>query len=130
MSEALNAFLAYDKEPEKEVYIKRFGVNFKVKPITNDEYYDLRERASYSVGKGANQTTEMNDRELDALLVAKGLVEPNFSDAKVLAKFDAMDASDVVAKSLYVGEIKLLQEAILRLSGFDDGEEEIEEAKN
>ena len=130
MSDALNAFLSYNKEPEKEVYIKRFGVNFKVKPITNDEYYDLRERASYSVGKGSNQTTEVNERELDALLVAQGLVEPDFSNAKALEKHNAMDAADVVGKALYVGEIKTLQEAILRLSGFDDGEEEIEAAKN
>lgn len=130
MSDALHAFLSYDKEPEKEVYIKRYGVNFKVKPITNDEYYDLRERASYSVGKGSNQTTEVNERELDALLVAEGLVDPDFSKSEVLAKHNAMDAADVVGKALYVGEIKTLQEAILRLSGFDDGEEEIEAAKN
>ncbi|MBA9027516.1 phage tail assembly chaperone [Peribacillus huizhouensis] len=130
MSEVLHAFLSYDSEPTKEVYIKRFGVNFKIKAITNDEYYEIREQASYTTGKGSSQTTTINDSELDALLVATGVTDPDFSDTQVIKKFGAKDAQDAVSKSLYVGELKTLQEAILRLSGFDDGEEEIEEAKN
>ncbi len=54
MSDALHAFLSYDNEPTTEVFIKRFGVNFKVKALTNDEYYDIREQATYLVGWKAN----------------------------------------------------------------------------
>ncbi len=129
MSDVLHAFLAYDHEPTSDVYIKRFGVNFKVKAITNEEFYDIREQASYTVGKGSNKETKVNQQELQSLIVAKGVVEPDFSNKDVLKKFNASDAAGAVGKSLFVGELITLQDAILRLSGFDDGEG-VEEAKN
>lgn len=129
MSDALHALLSYDKEPEKDVYIKRLGVNFRVKAIDTNEFYKIREQATYTVGKGANKKTEVHEDEIAALIVAKGVVDPNFCDKKVLEKFKAADAADAVKKSLYIGEILLLRDEILRLSGFDDGEE-IEEIKN
>jgi hypothetical protein len=129
MSDALHALLSYDKEPEKDVYIKRLGVNFRVKAIDTAEFYQIREQATYTVGKGADKKTEVREDEVAALIVAKGVVDPNFGDKKVLEKFKATDASDAVKKALYIGEITLLQDEILRLSGFDDGEE-VEEIKN
>jgi Phage XkdN-like tail assembly chaperone protein, TAC len=129
MSDALHALLSYDKEPEKDVYIKRLGVNFRVKAIDTNEFYQIREQATYTVGKGANKKTEVREDEVAALIVAKGVVDPDFSDKKVLEKFKATDAADAVKKALYIGEITLLQDEILRLSGFDDGEE-VEEIKN
>lgn len=129
MSDALHALLSYDKEPEKDVYIKRLGVNFRVKAIDTNEFYQIREQATYAVGKGANKKTEVREDEVAALIVAKGVVDPDFSDKKVLEKFKARDAADAVKKALYIGEITLLQDEILRLSGFDDSEE-IEEIKN
>jgi hypothetical protein len=129
MSDALHALLSYDKEPEKDVYIKRLGVNFRVKAIDTNEFYEIREQATYTVGKGANKKTEVREDEVAALIVAKGVVDPNFGDKKVLEKFKATDAADAVKKALYIGEITLLQDEILRLSGFDDSEE-IEEIKN
>jgi hypothetical protein len=129
MSDALHALLSYDKEPEKDVYIKRLGVNFRVKAIDTNEFYQIREQATYTAGKGANKKTEVREDEVAALIVAKGVVDPNFGDKKVLEKFKATDAADAVKKALYIGEITLLQDEILRLSGFDDSEE-IEEIKN
>ena len=129
MSDALHALLSYDKEPEKDVFIKRLGVNFRVKAISTDDYYQIREQATYTVGKGPKARTEVREDEVAALIVAKGTVDPNFNDKKVLEKFKAADAADAVKKALYIGEILLLQDEILRLSGFDDGEE-IEEIKN
>jgi hypothetical protein len=129
MNDALHALLSYDKEPEKDVYIKRLGVNFRVKAIDTNEFYQIREQATYTVGKGANKKTEVREDEVAALIVAKGVVDPNFGDKKVLEKFKATDAADAVKKALYIGEITLLQDEILRLSGFDDSEE-IEEIKN
>jgi hypothetical protein len=129
MSDALHALLSYDKEPEKDVFIKRLGVNFRVKAIDTDDFYKIREQATYTIGKGAKAKSEVREDEVAALIVAKGVVDPNFGDKKVLEKFNATDAADAVKKALYIGEITLLQDEILRLSGFDDGEE-IEEVKN
>jgi hypothetical protein len=129
MSDALHALLSYDKEPEKDVFIKRLGVNFRVRAIDTDEFYRIREQATYTVGKGSKAKTEVREDEVAALIVASGTVDPNFGDKKVLEKFKATDAADAVKKALYIGEITLLQDEILRLSGFDDGEE-IEEIKN
>lgn len=126
MSDALHALLSYDQEPTKEVYVKRFGVNFKIKGLTQEEHYSLRDQATYSV-KGKKNVNEL---ELDGLLIATGVTEPNFNDAQVIKKFGAKDGADAVTKALLFGEIKTLQAEILKLSGFDDEEEEIEEIKN
>lgn len=129
MSDALNAILSYDKEPVKDVYIKRFNQHFKIKGLYDDQYSEIKEQATYTTGKGNQQREEINSSELDALFIAKGVTEPDFSDPKLLKKFNVNDAAGVVKKCLLIGEIKLLQDEIFKLSGFDDGEG-IEEAKN
>ena len=126
MSDVLHAFLSYDQKAEKEVFIKRFGVNFRIKGLTQEEYYELKEQATHKVGKGKSQVNEL---ELDGLLIAKGVVEPNFNDPQVISKFKAKDGADAALKSLLFGELKTVQAEILKLSGFED-DEDVEEAKN
>jgi Phage XkdN-like protein. len=86
MSDALHALLSYDKEPEKDVFIKRLGVNFRVRAIDTDEFYRIREQATYTVGKGSKAKTEVREDEVAALIVASGTVDPNFGDKKVTRK--------------------------------------------
>lgn len=125
MSEALHALLASEGEVTKEVPMKRFGVKFKLKGLTQTEYYELQDQATYTT----NGKKSVNELELDGLLISKSVVEPNFNDPQVIAKFKAKDGSDAAIKALMFGEVKTLQAEILKLSGFDDSEE-IEAAKN
>ena len=79
----------------------------------------------------ASQTElKVNESEVSRLLIAKGVVSPDFNDAKLKEHYGATDAGECVQKALLAGEIATLQQAIFELAGFGDLDEEIEEAKN
>jgi Phage XkdN-like tail assembly chaperone protein, TAC len=126
----LDAFLKADTNVEQDVYIKRFDDHIRVKALLEDSINKLKEQATHTVGKGKNRKEQFNAEEFNGLLIAEACVNIDFGDPKMLQKYGARDAGDCVRKALFAGEVMKLQEAILRLSGFDDGEDAIDEAKN
>ena len=122
MGDKLDLFLAADLEVTGEVYLKRFGMSFEVKGFTEPELRDLREQATYD--------KELNDEEFAHLLIVTGVTSPDLQDPKVIAKFKARDAADVVSKAFLAGEVMKLRDGILKASGFDDDGESVEDAKN
>jgi hypothetical protein len=126
--DALQALLGADLKIEKEVPIKRLGVNFTIKAIDGDLITRIQDECTYYVGKGKNREKVLDEQKLGALVIAKGCVNPNFGDQRLLDKYKASDASDCVKKALLAGEIAKLSSAILELSGFDD--DGLEEVKN
>ncbi|MGN7387722.1 phage tail assembly chaperone [Sporosarcina sp. SAFN-015] len=127
---ALDALLGASVDVEEKVYIKRLKTNFTVKALTGDKLNELREQCTYTEGKGANRRTFTNEDELGKLLIAEACIEPDFSDAKLLAKYGAKDAADCVQKALLAGEVTTLSHAVLDVSGFDNAAEDVETAKN
>jgi hypothetical protein len=128
--DALDALLSADLKIEQDVFIKRLNTYFTIKAIDGKTLNELRDRATHYVGKGAKKKAQLNEEEFNGSLIVAGCVSPDFSNAKLLERYGAMDGGDCVQKALLAGEITLLQEAILRLSGFDDRDEELEEVKN
>jgi len=126
--DALQALLGADLKIEKEVPIKRLGVNFTIKAIDGDMIAKIQEECTYHTGKGKNREKVVDEQKLGALLIAKGCVSPNFGDQRLLDKYKATDAADCVKKALLAGEIAKLSGAILELSGFDD--DGLDEVKN
>lgn len=126
----LEALLGASVEVEETVFIKRLGVNFRVKALTGDKLNSLREQCTYTEGKGVNRRTFTNEDELGKLLIAEACVEPDFGDAKLLAHYKAKDAADCVQKALLAGEVTTLSHAVLDVSGFDNAQEDVETAKN
>ena len=127
---ALEALLGANINVEQTVHMKRLGVDFKVKALTGDKVNKLREQCTYTEGKGANKRTFVKEDELGQLLIAEACVEPNFGDAQLLKHYDARDAADCVQKALLAGEVSTLSHAVLDASGFDRGDEDVEEVKN
>lgn len=129
--DALEALLGADLKIEQEVFIKRLNTHFTVKAIDGQTINKLRDEATHYVGKGSKRKAQLNTEEFNSSLIVAGCINPDFSNAKLLGKYGARDASDCVLKALLAGEIIALQEAILRLSGFiDNADEEVEEVKN
>lgn len=126
----LEALLGASVEVEDKVFIKRLGAYFRVKALTGDRVNALRDQCTYPTGKGANRKLETNEDELGRLLIAEACVEPDFSNKDLLARYGARDAADCVQKALLAGEVALLSHAVLDVSGFDDGQDEVEKAKN
>jgi hypothetical protein len=130
MSDLLQAFLGADTNVEDEVYLKRFDSHIRIKALLEDDINALRDQATRYVGKGKNRKKEFNTEEFNGLLIAKACINIDFGDAKMLAKYSATDAGECVRKALFAGEVMKLQEAVLRLSGFEDDEELLDEVKN
>ncbi|MEH6941684.1 phage tail assembly chaperone [Bacillus sp. JJ722] len=127
---ALDALLGASTDVEEEVFIKRLGTHFRVKGLSGEDIDDLKEQCTYYVGKGNQRKKQTNEEELGRLLIATSCVNPDFSDAKLLKHYGAVDAADCVQKALLAGEVAKLSHAILTASGFDDDEDEIEAVKN
>lgn len=127
---ALDALLGANIEVEDTVRIKRLGVDFTVKALTGDRVAQLREQCTYAEGKGAKRRVFVKEDELGNLLIAEGCINPDFSDKKLLEKYGARDAADCVQKALLAGEVATLSHAVLDVSGFNDDDDKVEEAKN
>lgn len=119
----LAALLDADIVPEKDVHMKRLGVDFRVKAIDNKTLSRIRQQATF--GKKG----EIDRDKFFALIVMYGCITPNWADPELVSKFGPTPA-DVVNNRLLPGEITKLAEEILSLSGFGDDEEDIEEIKN
>lgn len=128
--DALDALLGADLKIEQDVFIKRLNTHFTVKAIDGQTINKLRDEATHYVGKGAKKKAQFNEEDFNGALIATGCITPDFGNAKLLEKYGARDAGNCVHKALLAGEIMALQEAILRLSGFDDNDEELEDVKN
>ncbi|WP_128896320.1 phage tail assembly chaperone [Longirhabdus pacifica] len=123
--EILNALLDTEIKPQKELYMKRFGVNFSIEALDGKTIHRIREQASYPVKNGK----QLDEEKFGALIIEKSCKQPNWSDDKLVNAFGPTPV-DVIQKRLLAGEIARLTTEILNLSGFGDEEEQIEEIKN
>lgn len=127
---ALDALLSASVSDEKDVFIRRLDTNFRIKSLTGEDVQEATDEASRWVGKGGNRRRVTDERKLGALVIAKSCVDPVFANAQLLEKFGAVSADEVVVKSLRAGEIQLLNEEIMEISGFIFDAEDIETVKN
>lgn len=132
MTNALQALLGTKPATEitQTVTIKRLGADFTIKALIGEDIDAIHAQATRTVKNGKKMEQTVNENEAKRLLIAKGTVEPDFTNADLLKHFGAIEAGECVQKALLAGEIATLQQAILELSGFGDLDEEIEDAKN
>lgn len=116
--------------PTDTVPISRLGTKFVIVAITDDKAYDrlVDQCTSYVKNRrGAGRTREVDGRRLARLTVAEYCTSPPFK-AKygadgyeaLAAKFGTKEPDTLVDRALLMGEIDLINERILTLSGFDD----------
>jgi hypothetical protein len=120
--DALSAFLSADINVQQGVLIKRLGVELAVKAIDGKTIARITEQATH--GK------TLDEQKFGVLIIATACVDINFGDAKMLEKYEASDAGDCVQKALLAGEIAKLTQAIMEISGFDNINAQIDNAKN
>jgi len=112
----------------EEIYInKRLGT-FKVKPLTSVKHNEFRNRCLTRNKKGET-TTDLN--KFNLLVITEQTLEPDFSNSEFLAKVGCQTAREFIERKFFSGEIMMLANKILEISGFDiDMNEQVEEAKN
>jgi hypothetical protein len=125
--QVLQRLLDADSVPEKSVLLERLGVPVKVRGLTGKQVFSIRERCTERKER-RGQTIERLDEELfNVSLIAASTVSPNWGDAKLLAKFSASGAEEVIKRILLAGELSALGDVVLDLSGFNT---ELEDVKN
>lgn len=122
----LRALLDTELKPEKDVPMRRFGVNFRIQAIDGRTITRMREQATFH-RKGGEKV--FDDEKFGALIIEKGCVSPDWSDKALIAAFGPTVA-DVIQKRLLAGEISKLSGEILTLSGFGDDDAAVDDVKN
>lgn len=128
---------APEEAPTSRVFIKRLNAWFDIEAITDDRAYDrIVDRCTKIVKnrRGGSRSRELDSRRLARLTVATYTVNPAFSPGrdvkgyeKLAARYGTNEPEDLVDRALLMGEIDLITDAIMSLSGFED---EVETAGN
>lgn len=85
---------------------------FKIKALSIDEFYGVRERAVLGGGRDINK--------FKTGIIIRGCVEPDFKNSRDIELVGARTPEEYVKKVLAAGEISYLAGEILRLSGFGE----------
>lgn len=128
--DALQAFLGAEINIETTVPLKRLGVDLVFKAIDGKTLAKLQEQATHYTGKGAKRQANLDEQKFGSLLIASACKTLNFGDSKLLEKYEASDAGDCVQKALLAGEIAKITQAVMQVSGFEDFDGQVEDAKN
>lgn len=112
---------------EETVILNRRGkgkMKFKVRAIGGEEYKDIQEQCTQRVRnrRGGGMTTEFDARKSQRLVVLACVLEPSLKDKKLMEAYNvpADQPELVVDRALLPGEVDLLSESILDLSGYTD----------
>lgn len=122
--------------PEKTVGIARINLSVTLRALKDDQIEQLEKRYT-KVTKSRGEETKTLDkpRYYRALIVAAtvaigGNPSMKWDHPALKAKFQAMDGESVVKAALISGEITMLVDATLDISGHYDRAEEVDELKN
>lgn len=102
------------------------GMKFSIQPITDTQIDEANLKATKH-GKSARVKTSIMHTEI----ILAGCTEPNFRDEGSITKMGVSTPEAFINKILLPGEKADLATEILKLSGYDDDENEVvQEAKN
>ncbi|WP_135552595.1 phage tail assembly chaperone [Paenibacillus cymbidii] len=125
--QALQRLLDADALPERTVLLERFGVAVKLRGLTGKQVYGIRERCTERREKRGQTTERLDEEQFNTALIGAATVSPNWGDAKLLAKYNASGAEEVIKRLLLAGELSALGDVVLDLSGFNT---ELQDIKN
>lgn len=138
MSNLIDVLLSADKskfteQETKTIELKRLtkltGTKFEisVKSISHREYKDIYSRANKIGKKGV---VKMDLALTSELILIAGIVDPDLKNEKLLKHFGCYSANELIDKLFTAGEITLISDIILEISGITDDEiDEFEEIK-
>ena len=120
-ADIITKLLAADPEhvPTMVVPLKRLGIPVTVKALTGKQVARTRERNTQSIKTKKGPVDKLDYENFNIGLIVQASVKPNWNDAKLLEKFRASSGTEVVKRLLLAGEISLLGDAVLDVSGFN-----------
>lgn len=127
--EVLERLLNADTVPTKTVLLKRIGIPVTLKGLTNKKVSNIKKECTEIVKRRGKQSKEINEEDFEASLISVATVKPDWSNSQLMEKYNASRPIEVIKKSLLAGEMSLLSDIVLELSGFDDELEVIDTVK-
>ena len=133
-AETLDAFLAVEPfaAPRKEVYVRRLDANVTIEAVLDTRLYDrLRHQCTKRVKiRGRWEDDEVDFRRFSRLIVANWCVWPPLRKGRgtqedaawaKLCELHKTEEPDVLVSRVFLmGEVELVADEIMTLSGFDD----------
>lgn len=128
-ADIITKLLAADPEkvPTMVVPLKRLGIPVTIKALTGKQVSRTRERNLQSVKTKQGLVDKLDYENFNIGLIVQASVKPDWNDPKLLEKFRASSGNEVVKRLLLAGEISLLGDVVLDVSGFNV---DLEELKN
>ena len=123
----LQRLLDADTVPERTVKLERLGIPIKLRGLTAKQVYAIRDRCTERQNKRGQVSERLDTEQFNSALIAAATVSPNWGDPKLLTKYNASGAEEVIKRVLLAGELDALGDAVLDLSGFNT---ELEDVKN
>jgi hypothetical protein len=123
----LQRLLDADTLPERTVKMERLGIPLTLKGLTGKQVFKIREKCSTHKEVRGQVIDQLDEEQLNVTLVAAATVKPNWGDPKLLNKYSASSAEEVLKRLLLAGELAALSDAVMELSGFGF---ELEDVKN
>jgi hypothetical protein len=121
--DVLQALLSADSKPQKDVPMRRLGVDFRIQALDGKTINRIQEQCTHFTGKGAKREKVMDEEQFGALVIQRACVIPDWSAKELTEKYGT--ATEAILGLLLAGEIARLSSEILEISGFDNDEEEI-----
>lgn len=119
--------------PTKEVEITRLSKTFgepcifKLQALTHTQYQDIMDRQTIKTNGDVKVSVSSNES-----IVVAGVVDPSMKDQSLKDHYKALTPIELVHKLLLPGEVAILSDEIIHLSGFNDDQavKDVEEVKN
>lgn len=129
---SLQEFLLADNVSERKKEINIGGrlaeYPLTIRALSAEEYNNIRSMALEN--PNSNKKRRFNINKFNDNVVITCLVDPNLKDAEMLKSANLMDSIQLLHKVFLPGEIDIISDNILQLSGFVTLDEDVEEVKN
>lgn len=130
-NDILSKLMGTFEVPEATFIIDRLGIPVNLKGLTEKEISKIRKECTYTrKGKGGKIEEKLDGNEFDAGLIIAATTNFDWNNKELLESSKASDGKQFIRKKLLAGEISLLTDKILELSGFNNELEEVEDIKN
>jgi len=123
----LQRMLDAENVPEKTFRLERLGIPVKLRGLKGQKVFALREECTFRSEKRGRIQERLDDEAFNCKLIHAATVSPQWNHPKLLEKYQSSSAEGVLKKMLLAGELAILGDAVLDLSGFN---EELAEVKN
>lgn len=123
----LEKLLNADKVPEQTLVVKRLGIPVTIRALTSKQMVRIREQCTYTVRERGETREVLNNEKFNLRVVAAAMVKPDWNAPALREKYEASSVEEVLQRVLLAGELSMIGDAILALSGYDNG---IDELKN